>query len=595
MSETNSPDPGAEVVALKAEVARLHKIINALMDHAERSSGPQRSDFTLFQTAIMLEDQVSSRTAELQGALGEIGSINRALRESEEKFRGLVNQSMVGIAIIENGKFSYSNGKFEAIFGYDGEALRALLPTSLVVASERRQSRAIMRRQLAGKSGGLHLLGHCRRRDGVVIDIELHGSAMQIGGRSALIILVSDVSERMRDARRIELLLQEQNAILNSQIVGFVKLKDRRFVWANAAAATLVGYTQDELIGQPTRLLYFDAQEHIDFAAAYATIGRGEVFHTEIRYRRKDRSLGWFKLDGAQLHPGSDETIWSVVDITERKTLLAELEQHRHHLEELVFSRTVELAAAKDAAEAANRAKSVFLSTMSHELRTPMNGIMGMNNLALHRASDPLLIDYLSKSRTASKQLLSIINNIIDISQIEAERMTLVENSFVLTQLIGETLSMEDEKARAKGLRLTMEVTAGLPKTLRGDALRLRQILLNFVGNAIKFSPRGQVAVRAQAEEEDGQSILLRFEVADQGGGLSPEQQDRLFHTFSQVDGSSTRKYGGAGLGLIISKRLAQLMGGDAGVVSAQGVGSTFWATVRLRLATDKPGPGTAP
>ena len=585
--------PGPEVAALKAEVARLNKVIQALMDHAERNSGPLRSDFTLFQTAIMLEDQVSSRTAELQGALGEIGSINSALRESEEKFRGLVNQSMVGIAIIEGGRFSYSNGKFEAIFGYDGDELRALAPTSLLIDSERRQSRAIIRRQLAGKSGGLNVLGHCRRKDGVVIDIELHGSAMQIGGRPALIVLVSDVSERMGNARRIELLLHEQNAILDSQVVGFVKIKNRRFVWINAAAAALVGYARDELVGQPTRVLYSDEQAHIDFVAAYAAIGRGEVVHSEARYRRKDGSLGWFKLDGAQLHPGSDETIWSVVDITERKALLAELEQHRHHLEELVFSRTVELAVAKDAAEAANRAKSVFLSTMSHELRTPMNGIMGMNNLALYRASDPLQIDYLSKSRTASKQLLSIINNIIDISQIEAERMTLEENSFVLTRLIGETLSQEEEKAQAKGLRLTMEVAASLPRTLRGDALRLQQILLNFVGNAIKFSERGQVAVRARLEEEDGQSVLLRIEVADQGSGLSPEQQERLFHTFSQVDGSSTRKYGGAGLGLIISKRLAQLMGGDAGVVSTQGVGSTFWATVRLRQAAGK-GPDAA-
>ncbi len=271
--------------------------------------------------------------------------------------------------------------------------------------------------------------------------------------------------------------------------------------------------------------------------------------------------------------------------LLENESMVLELEQHRHHLEALVYSRTVELAQARDAAEAANRAKSAFLANMSHELRTPMNGIMGITEIMLRKATDPKLIDWLTKSKASATHLLSIINDILDISKIESEQMTLMEKNFSVSDVIDAAIQMQVEIARGKGLALTYVVASDVPDLVLGDALRLSQIVLNFVGNAVKFSERGHIESRVSLIEQDSQSILLRVEVTDQGIGINPEQQARLFQAFTQVDNSDTRKYGGTGLGLVIAQRIARLMGGDVGVLSELGRGSTFWATVRLKHA----------
>jgi signal transduction histidine kinase len=271
-------------------------------------------------------------------------------------------------------------------------------------------------------------------------------------------------------------------------------------------------------------------------------------------------------------------------EIAFRKMTEAELAQHRDNLELLVNERTADLSVAKQRAEAANEAKTIFLANMSHELRTPMNGVMGMIDLALRRATDPRQIDMLNKSKGAAQRMLNVVNDIIDFSKAEADRLPLEVKNFSLSQMIDDAIELQDITAQAKGLILTREIPANFPDQLSGDAFRLRQILLNFLGNACKFSDQGTITVRVSAVEHDGDSVLARIEVEDQGIGIVSEHQAMLFQSFTQADGSMTRKYGGSGLGLIISKRLAKLMEGDVGVVSQEGRGSTFWATVRLKL-----------
>jgi PAS domain S-box-containing protein len=269
------------------------------------------------------------------------------------------------------------------------------------------------------------------------------------------------------------------------------------------------------------------------------------------------------------------------IDITARKLAEAELDQHGRDLERLVAERTAALSIAKEAAEAANVAKSAFLANMSHEIRTPMNGIVGMANILRREGVTSKQAKRLDTIDASAQHLLSVINNILDISKIEAGKLTLEEGPVLVSSLMANVSSILSERVKAKGIHLLIE-TEHLPHNLVGDPTRLQQALLNYATNAVKFTERGTVTLRALKREETADSVMVRFEVEDAGIGIEPEAMARLFKAFEQADNSMNRKYGGTGLGLAITRRLAELMGGDAGADSTLGIGSTFWFTAKL-------------
>ncbi|MFA7291579.1 MAG: ATP-binding protein [Rhodocyclaceae bacterium] len=385
-------------------------------------------------------------------------------------------------------------------------------------------------------------------------------------------------------------LLAEQNAVLNNALVGILVTHQRLIVSCNNRLETLFGYATDELTGKPVTLL-FDSETAFDRLAmeTRTVFSRGESYSRELTLRRKDGQSFPAAMTGRANdanEPDGTRT-WIIADITERRQAEEEVQRYRQHLESLVAERTEELVKAREEADLANQAKGSFLAAMSHEIRTPMNAIIGMSGLALKSGLEPRQHEYVRKVNVSARLLLGIINDILDISKIESGRLQLEMTGFSLRNVIDGIATFANQLADEKDLRLSLEIAPEVPCYLVGDPLRLTQILTNLVGNAVKFTSHGGVAVRCACQEVVDGKAMLKFSVADTGIGWSPEELGKLFQPFSQADTSTARRYGGTGLGLAISRELVTMMGGRIWVESTPGQGSTFQFVVPLLIADD--------
>ena len=465
----------------------------------------------------------------------------------------------------------------------------------IVARDSRTEFVALTRRVFEGETGVLEfgIVG----LKGTQRWLETHAVPMRDaqGTVTALLGITRDITER----KRSEMLLRDSEARYrslaenSSDWIWAIDIEGRH-TYTNERGLTILGIDRSEFLAtDPSDLV------HPDDLARYTSTLRQAI---ETRRGWRGVLIRWCKDDGscATLESNASPTFDSAGrltgfqgvdrDVTERLAAEAELRHYRDYLEQLVEERTQQLAAAKEAAEAASIVKSAFLANMSHEIRTPLNAITGMAHLIRRSGVTSVQAERLHKLEGASEHLLEVINAILDLSKIEAGKFDLAHAEVRPESLLANVASMLHERAQAKGIALVVE-TPVLPGPLLGDATRLQQALLNYAGNAVKFTESGSVTLRAVVERIDADGVLVRFEVTDTGIGIAPETLPKLFSVFEQADNTATRKYGGTGLGLAITRKLAQLMGGEVGITSTPGAGSRFWFTARLEKG--EPGTGT--
>jgi len=540
-----------------------------------------------------LEEQKVARLALLNqmadavAARREAETISDHLRESQERLQVLIDHAPASLAMFDDGMRylavsrrwleDYGLGE-QDIVGHSHYEIFPEIPEGW---------RAIHRRALAGEVVSAD--EDCfERADGRVQWLRWEArpwraADSRVGG---IVIFSEDITARkVAEDQLRKLSMAVEQSPENIEITDLAGNID----YVNEAFLRQTGYTREEVIGRNPRFLQSGRTSPEYYAALWETLLRGEVWRGEFHNRRKDGSeYTEFAIITPMRQPNGDISHYVAVkeDITEKKRIGEELTAYRHHLEGLVAERTVDLERAREQAEAANRAKSAFLANMSHEIRTPMNAIIGLTHLLHQEIQTPSAIVRLDKINGAARHLLSVINDILDLSKIEAGKLQLETRDFSVTGLLVDVAELIGEAARAKGLSVMIDA-GDAPQWLCGDVTRLRQALLNYAGNAIKFTEHGGIELRSELVEELDGACLVRFSIKDSGIGIPPEVLDRLFQSFAQADVSTTRRFGGTGLGLAITRHLAHMMGGEAGAESRPGEGSTFWLTATLRRGSE--------
>jgi PAS domain S-box-containing protein len=481
------------------------------------------------------------------------------LRYSEAMLSRLfeVSPDYTTISDLESSRLAMVNGGFTRLVGW--ERAEAVGRTALELGiwyDEEHRSRVVD--EVRERGTAIDIPVTLRRRNGELRQCLMSASSFTLDGHEYLVAIARDIT-----AAELERL--EYQAMLANASIGIAVTRKGRFEMANPRMEAMCGWPRGSLAGQPGRVVWPSDEDYAEVGRLVGPLlAQGRAVDIERRIARRDGSTFLCRMRASVIDPSDPVhggTVWIVEDVTERR----EFEQR--------------LAAAKEQAEAASRAKSEFLANTSHEIRTPLNGLLGLAQLALQgNAGAEQQRHYLKLMLESAESLSAIISDILDLSKIEAGKLLLEQSDFDLPELLRSAQAGFCELASKRGLVLELSIAADVPRRVRGDALRVRQIVFNLLSNALKFTPQGKVTLAATR----GAGERLRLAVVDTGVGIPAEVQTRLFQPFTQADASTTRRYGGTGLGLSICRELAQLMGGEIGLDSAPGQGSTFWVDLPL-------------
>ncbi|MFH1658786.1 MAG: PhnD/SsuA/transferrin family substrate-binding protein [Pseudomonadota bacterium] len=516
------------------------------------------------------------------------------LSATEARFRAIFeNVDALSIqGYLADGTVAYWNHASQSLYGYSPrEAIGKSLLELIIPSAMHEGVRGAVQWMFANKTGIPAGRLTLRHKDGHPVEVYSSHTVVDTADLGPMMFCL-DVD--LRELASAEQALMESEArqrmILETLGEGvFGTDLDGVCSFINPAGLALLGFSEAELLGRSSHSLFH--HHHAD-GSIYPlaecplrlTARDGKTRRMDDVFWRKNGEMFPVRLTiTPTLRDGQiSGTVVSFSDISEVQRTAQELEKHRENLEAEVRQRTAQLEIARQAAEAASRSKSAFLANMSHEIRTPLNAVLGMVHLLRRDNPTPVQVDRLDKIDGASQHLLAVINDILDISKIEAGKLQLDETKVDIGNILKRVVSVLGERAREKDLVLHTESDA-FTRTMIGDPTRIMQCLINYTANAIKFTEQGSVTIRARRVSETEGDILLHFDVEDTGIGIARESIPRLFGIFEQADASTTRKFGGTGLGLAITRRLAQLMGGDVGVSSQSGGGSRFWFTARLK------------
>jgi PAS domain S-box-containing protein len=495
--------------------------------------------------------------------------------EARSKLAAIVESSHDGIiSMTLEGVITSWNKGAEVIYGYRAEEVMGKT-VAMLAPPERLDETAAVLAGLKHGEKAAQLETVRVRKDGSRIDVSLTISPIQnaTGDVIGAAAIARDITEDKRAEKALRESEERYRLLFQRNLAGVYRASlDGQILDCNEACARIFGFaTAAELKSRPAEELYLHPGARLEFTARLRELGLLTNFENCLR--RKDGTPVWV-LENAALINGGEPTQLiegSLIDITERKRSEAELHK------------------AKEAAEAASQAKSEFLAMMSHEIRTPMNGIIGMTELALDTTLSLEQREYLEMVKESADTLLTLLNDLLDFSKIEAGKLSLSLAEFDLQETLSNAMRTLAPRADEKGLELTWETLADVPPRLVGDPGRLRQILLNLVGNAVKFTEHGEVDLQVEMESQEADWAVLHFCVSDTGIGIPQEKQQRIFEAFMQADSSTTRKYGGTGLGLAITSRLVELMEGRIWLESQPEHGSTFHFTAKFGLAKGPP------